>query len=139
MSENTTEEESQARRSGTVSKSKQADCRVVLLQKILQMQYFQIAARRQLGGESVGTNSESFSEDTAVARGGGFKLFTVLLVLALGAGAYMLRQDGPAPAVEAAVSLDVAKAGRLAHCPLTREIRLRLPPSRLQPIRALRL
>lgn len=119
MSENTTEEESQARRSGTVSKSKQADCSVVLLRKILQMQYFQIAARRQVRAEAVGTECSSnlVSEEPAVARGGGFKLFTVLLVLALGAGAYMLRQDGPAPAVEAAVSLDVAKAGETRALP----------------------
>lgn len=111
MCENIKEEKSQTRRIG-LSTSKHADCSVVLLQKILQMQYFQIAARRQVRVESVGTDavSDAVSKEPVAAGGSRFKLFTLLLVLALGTGAYLLRQDAPAPALEDAVPLDVAKA-----------------------------
>ena len=112
MSENITERESQASGRSAGSKSVGAGRSVVYLQKILQMQYFQIAARRQGRMQRVGSQwaSDSVSEEPAAARGGGSKLFGVLLVLALVGGAYVLKQAGSVPAPAPAVSVDVPDA-----------------------------
>ena len=119
MSEKIPEGESQARRTGTVSKAKQAARSVAHLQKILQMQYFQIAARRQASAESVAADSASSSvfEEPVANHGSGYKLFALLLVLGLGAGAYMLIQDRSVPAVEPAVSVDVPNAEETRSSP----------------------
>ena len=113
MSENISKTESKERRTGGASGSQQADRSVVCLQKILQMQYFQIAARRQTGAERVATDPHSgaVSDGREAVRAGGFRWSALLLVVGLGVGAYLLRSNGPDPGSKPEEAADPAKAG----------------------------